>query len=412
MGGGGNLDNLAAANLLATALVWRNTGAEQVRPLKRGFTLVELLVVIAIIGMLIALLLPAVQAAREAARRMQCSNHLKQMGLAVHNFHDTHNGLVPSGIGGLNAGDTRRPGFFVLLWPYIEQQALYSVVERRRFDRWFGTGFWNGTTDQEELTPDQLASFRTGAAISGYICPTRRSVRNAMNPTSTQTSDTGMGDDQGWGSMPGPLTDYAIVLTVDNSSTGNVWDIFNPRNADHVARMIGPFRLAQLQTTSGTGANSPENFWMPRDSFAYFADGTSNQIIIGEKHIPTGALGNCSRSGTNNPDNGDDGRYYHDCAYWATTGLARGAAMSRYVRRGRTGSDDNPDAWSEVNPIRRPDEGRNGIHVNDGGFGSWHPGVAHFTLGDGAVRSFSRTTPNRILACLAAVNDGFSVAIP
>jgi len=91
---------------------------------QRAFTLVELLVVIAIIGMLIALLLPAVQAAREAARRMQCTNHLKQIGLAVHNFHDTHNGVVPLGIGA-----NRFTGFWFLVLPYIEQQAAYSRLE-------------------------------------------------------------------------------------------------------------------------------------------------------------------------------------------------------------------------------------------------------------------------------------------
>ncbi|MGQ9505801.1 MAG: DUF1559 domain-containing protein [Thermogutta sp.] len=104
---------------------------------RRGFTLVELLVVIAIIGILIALLLPAVQAAREAARRSQCTNNLKQLGLGLHNYHDAYKTLVyrsggtygyynnyPSGWAS-NWG--RRSGFVSLL-PYIEQKALYDQI--------------------------------------------------------------------------------------------------------------------------------------------------------------------------------------------------------------------------------------------------------------------------------------------
>jgi prepilin-type processing-associated H-X9-DG protein len=88
--------------------------------------LVELLVVIAIIGVLIALLLPAVQAAREAARRMMCTNHLKQISLSVHNFHDTHQ-RFPAYFGDpLAKGINRRNHFFVLL-PFIEQQAMYDA---------------------------------------------------------------------------------------------------------------------------------------------------------------------------------------------------------------------------------------------------------------------------------------------
>ncbi len=94
-----------------------------------AFTLVELLVVIAIIGVLIALLLPAVQAAREAARRSQCTNHLKQMGIGIHNFHDTKNGLPPAAIpGGNNASGVT---FWGLLYPFIEQMNLFNLVMSR-----------------------------------------------------------------------------------------------------------------------------------------------------------------------------------------------------------------------------------------------------------------------------------------
>jgi prepilin-type N-terminal cleavage/methylation domain-containing protein len=102
--------------------------------LRRAFTLVELLVVIAIIGILVALLLPAVQAAREAARRMQCSNNLKQLGVAVHNHHDTYKKFPPAShspewASVLNNGQAfDRLSYLTRLLPYVEQQALMDQI--------------------------------------------------------------------------------------------------------------------------------------------------------------------------------------------------------------------------------------------------------------------------------------------
>ena len=101
---------------------------------------------IAIIGVLIALLLPAIQAAREAARRAQCTNHLKQVGLAVHNFHDTTGGLPPIGLGGLWATDVNsgwaRLSFWPLIYPFVEQQNLYSYIQVRGFQHTYGRIWW------------------------------------------------------------------------------------------------------------------------------------------------------------------------------------------------------------------------------------------------------------------------------
>lgn len=98
-------------------------------PLRRGFTLVELLVVIAIIGVLVALLLPAVQAAREAARRTQCTNNMKQIALAVHNFHDTK-GYLPSSVRPSGLTPLPRIAGLTFLLPYIEQQTMFDSYDR------------------------------------------------------------------------------------------------------------------------------------------------------------------------------------------------------------------------------------------------------------------------------------------
>ncbi|MCO6047117.1 DUF1559 domain-containing protein [Aeoliella sp. ICT_H6.2] len=115
---------------------------------ERGFTLVELLVVIAIIGILVALLLPAVQAARESARRAQCTNKLKQLGLAVQNYISNHSGALPPGSPGQG-----RHGAFTYLLPYLEQQALFDRIDLDR------------TTYQSYSDPMRME------IVPGLVCP-------------------------------------------------------------------------------------------------------------------------------------------------------------------------------------------------------------------------------------------------
>ena len=158
---------------------------------RRGFTLIELLVVIAIIAVLIALLLPAVQSAREAARRAQCVNNLKQLGLAIHNYHSTNDALPPGGevrSGGTVAGypglgwvnGPQNYGMKVRLLPYMEQQPMYNAINMQLTSIWGVDG--NSAPYVIDGGPANQSVMM--AKISSFVCPSDTNVPGGGYPQS------------------------------------------------------------------------------------------------------------------------------------------------------------------------------------------------------------------------------------
>lgn len=371
----------------------------------RAFTLVELLVVIAIIGILIALLLPAVQAAREAARRMQCTNHLKQIGLAVHNFHDSRRGLPPAGlINDPTSADQSNNHFsiFPLLYPYLEQSALYELVSNKiqrgesvnMWTHWWNTQSWS----DPELTVDQ----KNGTSLSFFKCPTRR----------TGVSITG--DVTGrWYAEPGPRGDYAIVAAcqneVDNAGPwhGNWMFCHKPSQA---SQQLGPFRAANY---SGSDVST----WSPRDSMSRMTDGTSNQLVFGEKQIymgndPDSDLPSGFEGDINSVTDEQIGYFLMTdggtmvITDWATA-VARPVHLNFPIA-----TLDSDTSWRILPGIQSKNRAPDFWWSPPPAFGSWHTGTCNFAVGDGAVAGIADTINARLLAKLGMVNDGFPASIP
>jgi prepilin-type processing-associated H-X9-DG protein len=290
---------------------------------------VELLVVIAIIGILVALLLPAIQAAREAARRSECSNNLKQLGIAVQNYHDTF-GVFPSGY---IQGGGKRWAWGALSLPFLELEPLYNELDVKGTSLWYILQTANNDP-RRPLLRSELGAFHCPSDSgynSGRIVPGNRDHNNANVQFRAGMSNY-----------------FAVAGTIDP---------IHRNNAGNWARRdsLGIF-YANSQTTT-----------------AWILDGTSNTFAIGERESKECRSGVwCGPQG--NPGNGSRGAVM--VLGWSGSKLNQphGAPFPNWNNAGSP--DENP--------------GLNGGPGCGEGFSSRHPGGANFVMADGATRFVSQ----------------------
>ena len=348
-----------------------------------GFTLVELLVVIAIIGILVSLLLPAVQAAREAARRMQCSNNIKQIGLAIHNYHDTF-GVLPSGtINAMSGHPTMTailtaPGTggllnhtgHMLILPFIEQSSLYNQINFSIASSGFsGNG---GMVPRGGWPNANTPLMKT--LIPTYLCPSDRGTeRGALVDTSTAY----MADGQ-------RHTNYALCA----GAHSNGW----PQQASWQAYSGSASTLMDGRTAvpyrGAFGFNGAAKI---RD----FLSGTSNVVIVGEVRI-------ANRRGTIWEPLWGGYRYYNTFFNnHPNTNLAH-IDNERYHINGWTCNTATP-----INGCS-PNDSRSGA----GATGSLHTGGAQYAFGDGSVRFVSNTTDKNTWTIVTRLASGLTDSLP
>lgn len=342
-----------------------------------GFTLVELLVVIAIIGILVALLLPAVQAAREAARRSQCGNNLKQLGLALQNFHDTYQRLPPGGATDQpphgTANSAWGSSWMVYILPYIEHGNMFD-----KFNFGGGSGWGTNAANNTAAAKNSI--------IASYVCPSSPLPNICRSPNSNgpimAASYVGMS-----GAVDGLIPGYTESrINTPGSSAG----------------------CCSGGIISGGGALIPSGML----SLASLTDGTSNTMVVGEVSdflvTADGSKRDYRSSGqhgfiigwraTTSPPsvgNGGDNRTFNMVTLRYPINLKKRTGTGWPDWPGNCGADGMCDNASSNTPLV-----------------SAHPNGVQVAIADGSVRFISQTTALDVVARIATRDDGQPVTLP
>jgi prepilin-type N-terminal cleavage/methylation domain-containing protein/prepilin-type processing-associated H-X9-DG protein len=345
---------------------------------REAFTLVELLVVIAIIGVLVALLLPAVQAAREAARRTQCTNNLKQLGLGIHNFHDTYNYLPYNyQLVGANTWEALSAHYFIL--PYIEQKPLFDQFRIPATAK-AGQPTPAAVGDAAMWSFNNAANGPMHVRVGVFVCPSAQRAPARGIPAS------------GWG---GPGSNYgwstgsrSEVVWAGNNFNGMIAYQAERRFADTTDGLSNTLLASEF--LSGTGPNSAT---FPFNTF-YTSDGLFTSIA--NRNFPTATeLNNIGTQAKGSPSGirGNNGTLW--AWYAAGHSTLNTAAPPNW---------QFPTAGGNCCPGGAHDWGQGLIPAR-----SLHPGGVNALLGDGSVRFVANTVDLLTWQRVGSRNDGVPV---
>ncbi len=356
--------------------------------MRSGFTLIELLVVIAIIGVLIALLLPAVQAAREAARRAQCTNNLKQIGIALHNYHDQVGAFPPGGMtqnGNPWGATSTYLSWRAMILPQMEGTTTYNAIN-------FNVPTWAAGASPGQMYTAWMTVNNT------WLCPSDPNNMGGKRPA------TGPDGQYPAGSPPiNPSTGQPATVVPVANYAGSFGDNYcgGPLNGGlpwetygcpSPALAAGQWRIGwdgfwgtDFSCTFARGGGRLRGFFDYRTlqytRMADITDGTSNTIMVGEML----------------PDRAADSNFYH----------GNGATAGVTVPLGWN-SNSYPSSAANCNGAWQSSSAPLGCRYSAAakGFVSWHPGGANMLFGDGSVKFLKQSINRYSYAAIGSKNGG------